>query len=532
VEPRAGPCYRGGVRQAEHVQRASSVRGSPRKAPRLATLALLFALAACSGRELATPWVPPEAALVRCTTSGRDLMPPILLDLPVPAIPTGLLARQLDPMALNDMGFERDQPVCAALLQPAPEQVESARADLVALLGEYARAGAEARATLGRCACEIARASDVVHLLAPCHDEPHRPECEPLAEQVDQARAIVAPLLAVLASTSVPRIHWRIAGRSDRPGWLLDRIAELLPRHPSGATVFQQGQSIPSRNNHVLVRRLLEVPGTVAVLRLDGGRAILVVRELDGAQILDLLSFPAVDPRLVPLLPFIDEARAEDVVEALAQPDSAWAPPLPLDRGNLVHLDRAGLHAVDSLVLAMAPLADHGNLPNTLPEPAAPPLVDAVTLQAALHADGKHLRAHVRLSDAGLQWAQTLSSAPLGPDLDALGLPLEPPAPVPGLAAELDFLVHRRPAERLVLDGLYRVPSLLRTLEMHHPSTVAGHLDAWDVSLPPGAVAPGGTVPPPLELRQWAERVAGEPYRLRASFDAPRHHLDLTLAPD
>lgn len=519
VEPRRRPCYRSSVRQAI----VRSVRGS--------AAGSLLALVACGGSELATRWVPSEAAVVRCTTAGRDRMPPILLDLPVPPVPTGLFARQLDPMALNDMGFEREQPVCAALVPPTPEQVDDARTGTLTVLREHARAGAAVRGRFGRCGCELARAAGVESLLATCRDEPYRPDCELAEDQVEALRKLVEPLQTALASTPIPRVHWRVAGRSDRPGWLVERFTELLPRHPGGATIYRHGQAIPSRHNHALVRRLLDVPGAVAVLRLDGGRAMLVVRELDGALVLDLLAYPGVDPRLVPLLPFIDDARVDDMADALAQPATAWTPPLPLDQGNLVYLERTGLRTVDSLVLAMAPLAGVSEAPRTLPEPAAAPLVDAVTLQAELGAQGKRLRARLRLSEAGQQWAQTLSNALLGPEPDALGLPLDPPPPQ-SLALELPFVAHGLPPERLVLDGLRRTPSLLRTLEMHHPSSVAGRLDAWDVSLPPGAVAPGGTVLPPLELGAWAERVAAEPYRLRTSFDTARQHLDVTLAPD
>lgn len=476
MEPRGRPCYRSGVRQVI----ARGVRSS--------AVGAWLVLAACGSRELATRWVPQEAAVVRCTSAGRDRMPPILLDLPVPPVPTGLFARQLDPMALNDMGFEREQPVCAALLPPTAEQVDAARTDTLALLAEHARAGANVRARFGRCGCEVARAAAVESLLATCRDEPYRADCEPTAEQAEELRALVEPLQTALASTPIPRLHWRLAGRTDRPGWLVERFVELLPRHLGGATLFQPGQAIPSRHNHATVRRLLDVPGAVAVARLDGGRAVLVVRELDGALVLDLLAHPGIDPRLVSLLPFIDDARVDDLADALAEPANPWAPPLPLDQGNLVHLDRAGLRAVDSLVLAMAPLAGEPGAPRALPEPEPTPLVDAVTLQAELGAAGKRLRARLRLSDAGQQWAQTLPDALLGSELDALGLPLEPPPPR-SLALALPFVAHGLPPERLVLDGLLRAPSLLRALEMHHPSSVGGRIDAWDVSLPPGAAA-------------------------------------------
>lgn len=497
----------------------------------VATLALL-ASAACGGGELATRWVPPEAAVVRCTTAGRHRMPPVLLDLPLPAIPTGLLARQLDPMALNDMGFEREHPVCASLARPSGETLESARSEVTSLLGTYRQTGARARAELGRCACDVARAADVAGLLAPCHDEPHRESCEPTPAQVERARAVVEPLLAALADTPVPRLHWRVAGRSDRPGWMAQRLTELLPRYTGGATVFRPGQAVPSRHNHALIRRLLDVPGVVAVLRLDGGRKVLVIRELDGAQVLDLLSFPPIAPELMPLLPFIDEHRAQDVVAALARPSTAWTPPLPLSRGNLAFVDRAGLRAVDALVLAVAPLAGAGKAPSVLPPASVDPLVDAVTLQADFGTKGKVLRARLQLSEAGRQWAQTLTEAQLGPQLELLGLPFEAPPLAPAVDGDVDLPFYRGPTDRLVLDGLPRAPAFLRSLEMLHPNSVRGTLTEWDVTLPPGAIAPGGTVPPPLELRDWAERVAAQPYRLRSSLDAARQTLEFELEPD
>ncbi|MCA9711818.1 MAG: hypothetical protein KDK70_38635, partial [Myxococcales bacterium] len=446
-------------------------RRSTRGASRAGGLWLL-ALAACGGGELATRWVPPEAAVVRCTTAGRHRMPPVLLDLPLPAVPTGLLARQLDPMALNDMGYEREHPICASLARPSAEAIETARDGVSSLLAIYRQTGSRARVELGRCTCDVARIAGVAELLAPCHDEPHRPTCTATPDEVQRVTALVEPLREALASTPIPRLHWRVAGRSDRPGWVVRRLTELLPRHAGGATAFVPGQAVPSRHNHALIRRLLDVPGTVAVLRLDGGQSVLVVRELDGAQVLDLLSFPPVDPALAPLLPHIDEARGQDVVDALEQPATAWAPPLPLDRGNVVFLDRSGMRAVDALVLAMAPLAGQPRAPRELPEPPQEPLVDAVTLQADFGTDGTVLRAQLQLSEAGQLWAQTVGDAQLGSQLEQLGLPLEPPPLAPAVEPEVALPFYRGATDRLVLDGLQRAPALLRTLEMTNPSSV------------------------------------------------------------
>lgn len=459
-------------------------------------------------------------------------MPPVLLELPVPSVPTGLLARQLDPMALNDMGYERQQPVCAALLTPSAETVDEARGQVGALLTLHRETGVQAKGKLGNCVCEVARRGEMLELVGSCRHEPHRAECTPTADDVERLEEIVEPLREALASTPVPRVHWRVAGRSDRPGWMVERLPELVARHSGGVTSYPAGQAVPTRHNHVLVRRLLEVPGVTAVLRLDGGRSILVVREIEGAMVLDLLSFPKVDAKLVPLLPHIDAARADAVAQQLTAPRSAWAPPLPLSDGNLVHLDRAALGAVDSMILAMAPLAGVRDAPRRLPQPDDPWRVDTATFQAKFGTQGKVLRTRLGLSEAGQQWAQTLPNSLLAPQIEALNLPEEGKTFPPSLGVSLPFVVHETATNRLVFGGLPNAPAFMRRLEMLHPGVIGGTLDAWDFDLPVGAIVPGGTVPPAFELRAWAERVGSEAYRVRSSFDPPRSYLEITLEPD
>ncbi|MCH9682909.1 MAG: hypothetical protein K0V04_15845 [Deltaproteobacteria bacterium] len=489
-------------------------------------------LSACGGGELATRWVPPDAAVVRCTTAGRTRMPPVLLDLPIPRVPTGLLGRQLDPMALNDMGFEREQPVCASLLRPGEARIDAAREGMTGLLSTYTDIGGQARAVFGRCTCDIARVADVVDMVAPCRDAPHRPSCEPTVTQVQSLVEQLEPMRDALAGTVVPRVHWRLAGRTDRPSWMVNRLTELLPRHSGGATVFLPGQAVPSRHNHVLVRRLLEVPGTLAVLRLDGGRAVLVIREVDDALVLDLLTYTQVAARLMPLLPLIDEAQAEDVVASLTRPTSAWSAPLPLDKGNVIHLDRTGLDAVDRLMLALAPLAQIRRPPPSLEPPAWTARVDAVTLQAEFGHLGKRLRARLRLNEAGQQWAQTLTDELLASEVDRLDVLDTKAEPRPESDLTLPFVLHRTATEGLVFGGLRRTSAFMRRLEMQHPGALAGTLQEWDLTIPPGAVGPGGTVPPVLELSAWGERIAQQPHRFTSSFDNQRQHLDLVLTPD
>ena len=93
-----------------------------------------------------------------------------------------------------------------------------------------------------------------------------------------------------------------------------------------------------------------------------------------------------------------------------------------------------------------------------------------------------------------------MSQGALGPQLDQLGLPTEPPELAPAVQTSVELPFYRGETERLVLDGLLRAGSLLRSLELAHPNSVQGTLLEWDVTLSPGTVAPGGTVQPPLEL--------------------------------
>ena len=82
-------------------------------------------------------------------------------------------------------------------------------------------------------------------------------------------------------------------------------------------------------------------------------------RELDGALVLDLLAYPGVDPRLVPLLPFIDDARVDDVVDTLARPLATVNEP----PGTDVHAIHSGLISVTPLGLDLT----HQELMGTLP---------------------------------------------------------------------------------------------------------------------------------------------------------------------
>ena len=90
---------------------------------RICVTGVLVGAMGCGRDRGPVNWIDSRSAVVHCTSSGRDRMPPVLLDLPIPSPPTGLYARSLDPMALNDLGFQRDTVACAMLLAPSSEEI-------------------------------------------------------------------------------------------------------------------------------------------------------------------------------------------------------------------------------------------------------------------------------------------------------------------------------------------------------------------------------------------------------------------------
>ena len=95
-----------------------------------------------------------------------------MLDLPLIDVPTGLYARGLDPMALDDLGFERDEVACVTLEAPTEEVIEDGAAALEKVVDLQEKVSRDARRVAGRCSCEVAREVGAHDLLVTCIDEP------------------------------------------------------------------------------------------------------------------------------------------------------------------------------------------------------------------------------------------------------------------------------------------------------------------------------------------------------------------------
>ncbi len=469
-------------------------------------------------------WIDARAAVVHCTSSGKDRMPPVLLDMPVPNPPSGLYARSMDAMALDDLGFQRDAVACAVLSAPERETSRSTDAALQEMLSLRESAGRQAIRGAGRCACDVAEALGKRSLLAACVDEPTQPSCDP-EEGRDVVQEAIAPVETALAALEPPLLHWRLVGKTDRTRWFEERQYTLLERHPGGSTIYVVGQAVPLRNNAELIRALLDEEGVVAVARQDSGRALLVVRELDGQLVLDHFSYPAVGPRALPLLAVLDNASVATYRELLAKPTATRKLRLEPGRGNLIEVDIELLADVDARVEASAPLAGA----RVRGSEARERLVDYVAIQAPFGKQGQELVIDAELSEAGQRWASMLTTDPLTPTLEELGGVAEQEAQPRSNRAELPYALRGTAFEALVVHGLEQVPELMRQVETRYPSSIQGTARAWQFEMPPSDLGPIVGAGARFEgLRQAFERV---PYRVEVELDDAQPRIRATLAP-
>jgi hypothetical protein len=452
-------------------------------------------------------------------------MPPVLTDVPVPEPPSGLYARTLDPMSLDALGYQRDQVACAILEAPDASVVEAVNEGLPPLLEIYDQTSTAVVRAGGRCSCDVAHQMGFRDLIAVCRRTPTLKGCEQ-AEATDEMSRAVEPLLDAIAVTEPPLVHWRLVGRTDRPGWFADNLENLVAAHPGGSTVYRRGQAVRSRGNHLLLLELLAQDDVVAVVSQDAGRALLVAREIGKMLVLDHFSHVTVSAEYEPLLPYLDNAHVRSYVRRLAAPPQPKAIGLDPRRGYLVEIDRLRLEDVDALLVAASPLQGARYDPKAERRTEPEVLVDRVTLQAPFGAQGAALVARLELSAAGRTWAQTLGRETLSPTLDELGLAGRGPELVK--PRELAFVLRGTPVDDVLVHGLHRVAQVMSRIEMNDPSSVQGRADAWRFELPARELFPDAQTTVSRGLR---EQIASRPYTVRSELDAAREVLQLDLRP-
>jgi hypothetical protein len=491
-------------------------------------LAAIFGTSACSKSGDPLAWISEQSAVVRCASPGKRPPPPVIAGVPAPLAPTGLYVRQLDPVALDALGYTRDSTVCATLEVPAGVADDAADA-LTSIVALHERTSREALRVGGRCACEVARAQGTRELIAACVKTPTVGGCDPTVKATEVAAA-VAPLADALDDIALPWQHWRLVGPTDRPGWFAAHLDSLLANHDGGSLVHLPGSSNNPRADDV-VRAMLATTGVVAVVRQDAGRAILVARELDGLLVLDHFRQPLASAERVPLVARLEEAQVTAMANALAPGPVRRTIVAPAD-ATIVEIDRANLEAIDRLAQSTRALLDVDA--EEPPRPTSPVLFDRIAWIAPYGESGAVLRIEHELSADGLAWAQTLGDTPLLGNVAALGLaadtplPADEPAIVPPAGER--FVLRGTAAETWGLHGVHRFPTLASMLEIASPGALGGDVSAWRIDWP-GAALPselGGKAAPYDGARAL---VSTRPYRFETRFDAARTRLTIELRP-
>jgi hypothetical protein len=472
-------------------------------------LVLLAALAGgvapgCGRTGKPEAWIGDRAAVIRCTAAGPQRMPPMLVGLPVPAAPTGLLAHGIDPSSLDRLGYARDATVCAVLEAPPSDVIDEAGKTLPELVRAYDAVSREALRVGGRCTCEVARALGERDMIAACIATPTIAGCD-VEERADEISRALDPLRDALASAQLPWIHWRLVGATDRPGWFADRLPDLLEAHSGGSTGFVRGQPLEARVEP-LVRDLLALDDVVAVVRQDAGRALLVARERDGLLVLDHFAHPPMLGRLGPLVERLEQGRTVALVARLAAPVPSTAVLGRAEDGNFVEIDRTMLDELDRASFAAAVLLGEPFEPGAAKYSAPPVLVDRVLVQAPFGKDGRELRTNI----------------------DALGLLDGAPSWQPPPDLELELALRGTDTDAIMIHGLSRAPMLLRAIEAAHPGAVGGTLSSWRIRLEGGDPAPtlaGST------LARVREELAASRYEITVDLAESRTVLDVHLRP-
>lgn len=503
--------------------------------PTLRTLLLLAPLcvAACSRDGDPRAWISERSAVVRCASPGKRPPAPAIAGVPAPLAPTGLLARQLDPLALDALGYSRDTTVCATL--EAPSAGPEAAARLRAVIDLHDRTSRAALQAGGRCTCEVARAQGLREIIAACVQTPTVAGCDPEVKAVEVAAA-VAPLLNAIDGVALPWLHWRLVGPTDRPGWFASHLEENIANHDGGSLVFRPGETNPQRADAV-VRTVLGLEHVVAVVRQDGGRSLLVAREQDGLLVLDHFRQPLATTERMPLVARIEAAQVA-AITALLAPGTPRKTLIDPAEGTLVEFDRPLLEEIDEVAVATSALVGIGAEPRVARGPVA--LFDRVAYVAPYGESGTVLRIEHALSVDGLAWAQTLGNAPLVGGLAGLGLATDTPVPdlpppPPGMPSGSRFVLRGTTAQRWGVHGIHRFPEIAGALEIAAPGALGGDASAWRIDWP-GAPMPAALLGPEIAgatqpfdgIRTLA---ASRPYRLQGAFDPARTQLTITLRP-
>jgi hypothetical protein len=435
----------------------------------------------------------------------------------------------MDPIALDDLGYQRNQVVCATLIAPTEEEVARGSADLDQLVGIHSQVGISAMRIGGRCACEVARSVGVNHLVPRCVAKPTEPDCTIEESDREAMNVAIAPLREAVREVTLPVLHWRLAGVTDRQEWFVRKQADVVGRYPGGTTVVMPGQGLPARPEYALTQALLEVDDVVAVVRQNGDDALLVVREIGRELVLDHFSFPDVSLERRGLVALYGGERAQLFIDALAPPDEVEPPALSPQRGNLFEVRRAALERVDDMLVVLSGLSRTRYRASDAERQQPPVLVDRVTVQAPFGREGQVLRARLELSPEGEQWTQTLPSSVLSPTLEEIDPSDEVVSFTAPRGMALPFYLRGGVTEAFWIHGIHGISEVAARIERAYPSAIAGKIDDFQVDIPAGPLPEDLDVHP--ELAELTELLGEKPHRLSGGLTDGRTVFELRLAP-
>lgn len=451
-------------------------------------------LSGCRSGRVDGDLFPESTAVVRCTKSGRlRETPRDWLAFPVPRPPTGMFARAMDPAALDELGFQRDASVCAALEAPSSDEVEVVASSLGALDEALARADMELRARSG-CGCVEARRQSADHLFASCR-RVRRRDCPDDAALTADVAEMVTDLRGKIADVSLPKRHWRLFGTADRPDRIAVRFPDVVGMYEGGSELFVPGQEPGGGRSDELVAALLAEPEVVAVIRQDGGTAMLVVRSHRGQLVLDHFAYDRLSDRYGRLVSELDRAHIDwhrarlELGSGGGRPEFHFSP----SDGSFMGVYGEPLAQVDAMVEAAARMQGLRYDRSQEISKRPPVLVDRVEISLPGSADGGSFEAWVHLTAEGVEVVDAATEDQLSVQFGDLAFDDQQPIFEPD--EPLDFVGRGQPVERTLLDGIHGFFSVLETVERAQPGAVVGNLDELTVNFP------SGPLPGELETR-------------------------------
>jgi hypothetical protein len=221
-------------------------------------------------------------------------------------VPTNFFIRAMAPEDLGDLGFAPKTAVCAALIPNSWDQIETKKAEMKEVREVLDDLAVELRRK-DACFCSQLRGLDAQWVSPACSQGWARPGCKTHDILAERALApMLAPVGALADELEMPMEHWRIAGRTDRPGFWEHRYRWLKRRFSSSSEAFEPGTPATTGPSKSLINALgkPEVP-----LRLAGDlrKSMTTWMSRDGLERVDAATRAVASFFMLPRLQGVDE---------------------------------------------------------------------------------------------------------------------------------------------------------------------------------------------------------------------------------